>query len=96
MEPICFRGDVTIPSNDRNVVLTASQMYEDTAVTGILQPSNTLTHDGDIAFCAALVTMTNGQVEVHLINFTDTPFTLKRYTQVASFTAITPEQMKYV
>ena len=96
MEPICTREDVTIPPNDRQSVQLASQLYEDTTVTGILQPSNTLTDDGDIAFCAALVTLTNGQVSVHLNNFTDSPYTLKRGTQVANFTVLTPEQMKYV
>ena len=40
--------------------------------------------------------MTNGQVSVHLNNFTDSPHTLKRGTQVATFTVLTPEQMKYV
>ena len=96
MEPICIREDVTIPPNDRHSVLMASQLYENTTVTGILQPSNNLTDDGDIAFCAALVTLTNGQVSVHLNNFTDSPYTLKRGTQVANFTVLTPEQMKYV
>ena len=95
MEPICIREVVTIPPNDRHPVLMASQLYEDTTVTAILQPSN-ITDDGDIAFCAALVTLTNGQVSVHLNNFTDSPYTLKRGTQVATFTVLTPEQMKYV
>ena len=96
MEPICIREDVIIPPNDRHPVLMAAQLYENTTVTGILQPSNNLTDDGDIAFCAALVTLTNGQVSVHLINFTDSPYTLKSGTQVATFTVLTPEQMKYV
>ena len=78
MEPICIREDVTISPNDRQPVLMASQLYEDTTVTGILQPSNTLTDDVDIAFCAALVTLTKGHVEVHLKSFTDNPYTLKR------------------
>ena len=86
MKPICIREDVTM----------ASQLYEDTTVTGILQPSNTLTDDGDIAFCAALVTLTNGQVSAHRNNFTDSPYTLKRGTQVATFTVLTPEQLKFV
>ena len=96
MEPICIREDVTIPPNDRLSVQLASQLYDDSTVTEILQPSNTLTDDGDIAFCAALVTLTNGQVSVHLNNFTGSPYTLKRGTQVANFTVLTPEQMKYV
>ena len=97
MEPICIREDVTIPPNGRHSALMASQLYEDTTVTGILQPSNNITDEGDIAFCAALVTLTNSQVSVHLLNnFTDSPYTLKRGTQVANFTVLTPEQMKYV
>ena len=96
MEPICIRDGVTIPPNDRHSVQLASQLYEDTTVTGILQQSNNLTYDGDIAFCAALVTWTNGQASVLSNNFTDSPYTLKRGTQVFTFTVLTPEQMKYV
>ena len=88
MDPICIGEDVTIPPNDRHILLMAS-LYEDTTVTGILQPSYTLTDDGDIAFCAALVTLTKGQVENYLTNLTDTQYTLKRGTQVASFTVLT-------
>ena len=96
MEPICIREDVTNPPNGRHSVLMASQLYEDTTVTGMLQPSNNITDDGDIAFCAPLVTLTNVQVSVHLNNFTECPYTLKRDKQVATFTVLTPEQMKCV
>ena len=96
MEPICTQEDITIPPNDRHLVTLSSQMYDDTTVTGILQPSNALTEDGDIAFCAALVTLTSGQVEIHLNNFTDHPYTLKRGSHVANFSVMTPGQMKYV
>ena len=50
MEPICIGEDVIIPPKDRHTVQVASQLYEDTTVTVILQSSNTLTYDGDIAF----------------------------------------------
>ena len=96
MEPICIREDVTTPPNDQHSVQLSSQLYEDTRVTGILQTSNNLTDHGDIAFCAALVTLTNGQASVHLNHFTESPYTLERSTQVATFTGLTPEQMKYV
>ena len=68
MEPNCIREDVTIPPKDRQLLQMASQLYVDTTITGILHPSNTLTQDGYFAFCAALVTLTNGQVEIHLHN----------------------------
>ena len=71
-------------------------MYDDTTVTGILQPSNALTEDGDVAFCAALVTLTTGHYEITLNNFTDHPYTLKRGSHVANFSVMTRGQMKYV
>ena len=80
MEPICIGEDVTIPPNDRHSVLMASQLYQNTTVFGILQPSNNITDDGNFAFCAALFTLTNDQVSIHLNNFTDSPYTLKRGT----------------
>ena len=96
MEPICTKEDITIPRNDRKIVTLTSQMYDDTTVTGILQPSNALTDDGDVAFCAALVTLTTGQVEIPLNNFTDHPYTLKRGSHIANFSDMTPAQMKHV
>ena len=96
MEPICAREDITIPRNDRHMVFMYSQLYDDTNVTGILQPSNDLAEDGDITFCAALVTLTQGQVAIHVNNFTDQPYTLKRGSHIANFSVLTPKQMKYV
>ena len=49
MEPISTRADITIPPNDRQMISIKSQMFEDSNVTGIIQLSNALTEDGDIA-----------------------------------------------
>ena len=91
LEPLTTREDTTIPQNDRQIIYLFSQMYEDSNVTGIIQPSNALTEDGDIAFCAALVTLTQGQITIHVNNFTEQPFTLKRGSHIANFSVLTPE-----
>ena len=96
MEPICICEGVTISPNDRQLVPMTSQLYNDTTVTGITQPSNDLTGDGDIYFCAALVALTQGPVTIHVNNFTDHSHTLKRDSLVANFSVLTPEKMKYV
>ena len=93
MEPICAREDITNPPNDRQI---RSHLYYDTNVTGILQPSNDLAEDGDTTFCADLVTLIQVQVAIHVNNFTDQPYTLKRGSHIANFSVLTPEQMKYV
>ena len=95
MEPICARKDITIPPNDRHMVSMYSQLYDDANVTGFLQSSSDLAEDRDITLCAALVTLTQGQVTIQVNNFTDQSYTLKRGSHIA-FSVLTPEQMKYV
>ena len=36
-----------------------------------MQPSDLLNEERDITFCAAIVTLTNGTVNLHINNFTD-------------------------
>ena len=62
----------------------------------ILQLLGSFNRATPLQMTASLVTLTNGQVSVHLNNFIDSPYTLKRGTQVANFTILTPIQMKNV
>ena len=96
LEPILTPDDITIPPNDRNLVEIKSQIYNENTVTGVLQPSDLLHEEGDITFCAAIVTLTNGNVNVHINNFTDQPYKLKKGLHIANFSVLTPEQMKHV
>ena len=52
--------DVTLPPNDHVVKSIQSQIYAENADTGILQPSDLLHEEGDITFCAAIVTLLRG------------------------------------
>ena len=68
-------------------------MYADTTVTAILQLSSTIAEDDDVALCAALVKLTQGRTMIHVNNFTDHPYTLRRGSQIS---VLTPKQMKFV
>ena len=96
LEPILNPDDITIPPNDRTLVEIKSQIYKENTVTGVLQPSDLLHEERDITFCAAIVTLTNGNVNVHINNFTDQPYKLKKGLHIANFSVLTPEQMKHV
>ena len=96
MEPILNPDDVTIPPNDRTLVEIKSQIYNENSVTGVLQPSDLLHEESDITFCAAMVTLTNGNVSVHINNFSDQPYKLKKGLDIANFSVLTLEQMKHV
>ena len=71
MEPILIPEDLTIPPNDNTVIPIQSQIYEENAVTGILQSSDLLHEEGDVIFRAAIVTLNEGTMRIHVKNFTD-------------------------
>ena len=96
MEPILNPEDVIIPPNDYTVISTQSQIYAENAVTGILQPSDILNDENHVTFCAAIVTLNEGTTRIHVNNFTEQPLKLKKGLHIASFSVMTPEQMKHV
>ena len=96
MEPILNPEDVTIPPNDRLIISIQSRIYAENAVTGILQPSEPLNEENDITFSAAIITLDEGTTRIHVNNFTDQPYKLKKGMHIANFSVMTPEQMKHV
>ena len=96
MEPVLNPSEITIPPNDRVLIRTNSLLYPEIAVTGILQPSDLLHEERDITFGLALFTLTEGNVQIPMSNFTDYPFKLKKGLLIANFSVMTLEQMIYV
>ena len=96
LEPILNPEDVTIPPNDHTVIRIQSQIYAENAGTGILQPSDLLHEEGDVSICAAIVTLHERTMRIHVNNFTDQPYKLKKVLHIANFSVKTPDQMKYV
>ena len=97
LEPILNPTEITIPPNYRVLIRINSLLYPENAVTGNLQPSDLLHEEGDFTFCPVLVTTLNdGNISIPVNNFTDHPYKLKKGLHIASFSVMTPEQMKYV
>ena len=93
MEPLLNPYEVTIPPNDHTVITINSQIYAENAVTGKLHPSDLLHEEGNVTFCAAMVTLNEETMGIRVNNFPDQPYKLKKGLHVANFLVITPEQM---
>ena len=96
LEPILNTVEVTIPPNDIVLIRTRSLLYPENAVTAIVQPSDLLHEEGDVTFCTALVTLNDCNMSIPVNNITHHPYKLKKGLHIASFSVMTPEQMKYV
>ena len=94
LEPILNPIDITITPNDKVLIRTKSGLYSENAVTGILKPRDLLHEDGDITFCSALVTLTNGNIQIPVNKFTHHPYKLKKGLHIANFSVVTQEQLK--
>ena len=79
MEPI-----LNPDPNDRTIISIQSRIYAENAVTGILQPSEPLNEENDITFCAAIITLDEGTTRIHVNNFTDQPYKLKKGMHIAN------------
>ena len=92
LEPILNSTEITIPPNDRVLIRTNSLLYSENTVTGILQPSDPLRDQGDITLCSALVTLTDGNIQIPVNNFTYHPYNLKKGLHTAKFSVMTPDR----
>ena len=92
---ISFQSEeITIPTKHRLVLGTKSQIYPEYAVTGILQLSDLLFGEGNIAFSPAVIAINQGQVSNQVESFTDILFTIKKGLHVANSSIMTAEQIK--
>ena len=96
MEPILNPCDITTPPNDRVTLQTHSQIYSEHNVTGILQPSDTLHEKKDATFCPGVVILSEDNTKVHITNFTDQTFCIKKGLHIATFSVLTPEQLENI
>ena len=79
MDPLINSEDVIIPPNDHTVVIILSQIYAQNTVTAMLQPNDLLLEDGDVTFCAAIVTLKEVTTRLHVNNFTEQLTNLKKH-----------------
>ena len=96
MEPILSPEYVTIPRGDHTVITIQSRIYAENAFTVLLLLSDLLHEEGDVTFCAALVTPNEGTKRIHVKKFTAKPYKLKKESQFANYLVMIPEQMKHV
>ena len=97
IEPIRNPVETTLQPGKRTTIWVKSQNYTDNKGTGIIiQPSPLLENDEDLFICPALLSTQNNKHMVQISNFLDHPYTLKKGTQIANFSILTPEQTKHI
>ena len=96
IEPILNPPETILQPGKRTTIWVKSHIYTDTGATGIIQPSPLLENDKDLLICPALLSTQNNKHMVQISNFLNHPYTLKKGTEIANFSILTPEQTKHI
>ena len=96
IEPILNPLETILQPGKRTTIWVKSQIYTDNERTGIIQPSPLLENDEDLLICTAFSSARNNKNMVQLNNFLDHRYTLKKGTDIANFSILTPEKAKHI
>ena len=96
IEPILNPAETILQPGKRTTIWVKSQIYTDTEVTGIFQPSSLLENDEDFLIWPALSSTQIKKYMTQNSNFLDHHYTLKKGTHIAKFSKLTPEQTKHI
>ena len=96
IEPILNPVNTILQPGQRSTNWVKSQIYTENEATGKNQPSSLLENDEDLLICPAISSTQNNKHMAQISNFLYHPYTLKKGTYMASFSILTPEQIKHI
>ena len=65
-----------------------------TNTTGIINPTEPYSGEHQLVVASSLSTVTNSKIEIRVTNTSPNPFTLKKNTNLAEFTILSPQEAK--
>ena len=96
IQPTLNPVETILQPRKRTTIWLKLQIYTKNEATGKNLPSPLLENDEDLLICPEISSTQNNKHMVHISNFLDHPYTLKKGTRMASFSILTPEQTKHI
>ena len=93
-EPLKNPTEILIQPGRQTVIHIKLEIYTLNEVTSIIQPSHDLEDIDDLIICPALKTNRNRKNPVHIKNFLEHPYTLKKRHHIPIFSILTSKQAK--
>ena len=95
-QAVIIPEDITIPAMVTRNIKAYTNFNSHFRTTGIITPIDQYTENATLLVSHSMSAMTNGEIPIRVTNVGETPYTLKRNTQIAEFSILTPEQSKFV
>ena len=94
-QPVIMDADLTIPPATTKTVTAFIDQPSKCNTTGTVTTLEKFTETASLLFSHSMSTITDKQIAVRVTNTTESPFLIKKHTQIAEISVVTPEQSKH-
>ena len=95
-QAVMIPEDITIPPMTTKTINAHANHISQFKTTGIITPVEQYTEKAVLLISHSMSTVTNKEVPIRVTNTSESPYTLKKNTQIADFAVLTPEQSKFI
>ena len=88
--------DLTIPPATTKTVTAYIDHPSKWSTTGTVTPLEKFTETASLLISHSMSTIIDKRIAVRVTNTTETPYLIKKHTQIAEFSVVTPEQSKHI
>ena len=95
-QAVLIYDSITIPQMTTKTITAFVDHLSEWYTTGTVTPVEKFAETASLITSNSLSTITHKKIAVRVTNTTESPYTIKRNTQAAEFSVVTPEQSKFI
>ena len=96
LQPVITDEALTIPPTTTKTITTFIDHPSKWNTTGTVTPLEKFTETAGLLISHSMSTIIDKRIAVRVTNTTESPYLIKKHTQIAEFSVVTPEQSKHI
>ena len=95
-QPVIMDEDLTIPPVTTKTITTFIDHPSNWKTTGTVTPLEKFTETASLLISHSMSTISDKRIAARVTNTTELPYLIKKHTQIAEFSVVTPQQSKHI
>ena len=95
-QPVFLQDNTTVPPMTTKTITAFVDHPSECHTTGTVTPVGKITEAASLLISHSISTIFHKKTAVRISNTTESPYSIKKNTQVAEFSVVTPEQSKFI
>ena len=95
-QPVIMDEDLTIPPATTKTITAFIDHPSKWKTTSTVKPLEKFTETASLLISHSMLTIIDKRIAVRVTNTTESPYLIKKHTQIAEFSVVTPQQSKHI